>query len=271
MKASHVQRWLTAIVAVPALFFLIFLGSEWSFALLIGAVIVLASWEYEGLIIRAGEAKRRWEFLLTASLIPALTWSQDHGFLVVSVALLIMVLVFCELFRIRNDRGMPDTGLLARYILGLIYIPLLMSMFIFIRGLEQGTWWVFFVLAVAFAGDVAAFYTGKFLGRTKLMPAVSPNKTVEGVVGLVLGGTIAAVGFRFLFFPEMALGHFLIMGFFGSMIGQLGDLFESLIKRGSGVKDSGSLLPGHGGVLDRIDCLLFIGPFVYFYRAYIMG
>jgi phosphatidate cytidylyltransferase len=271
MKASHIHRWLTAVIAVPGLFMLIYLGSPPIFSLLIGAVIVLAAWEYENMINVKKTVPRRWEFLFSALMIPLLTYHRDLGFLYVCTGLLTITLILCDLFRIRKYRESPDIGLLAKYILGLIYIPVLMSYFILIRGLETGTLWIFFILLLAFSGDVAAFYTGKFLGKTKLMPAISPNKTIEGVIGLVLGSMAACFTFCYFFFPALSVFHVLVIAFLGSIIGQLGDLFESEIKRGAGIKDSGSLLPGHGGILDRIDCLLFIAPFVYYYKVYIIS
>lgn len=188
----------------------------------------------------------------------------------VCTGLLIISLILCDLFRIRKYDGNPDIGLLAKYILGLMYIPVFMSYFMMIREWKEGIFWIFFILLLAFSGDVAAFYTGKSLGKTKLIPSISPNKTVEGVFGLVLGSMAACSVFCYYFFPAISVFHILVIAFLGSIIGQLGDLFESEIKRGGGMKDSGNLLPGHGGILDRIDCLLFIAPFVYYYKLYII-
>jgi phosphatidate cytidylyltransferase len=271
MNTSHIHRWLTALIAVPCLFMLIYFASERIFSLLIAAVIVLAAWEYENIINATKPAPRRWEFILSSVIIVFLVYHRDLGFLYIITGLLTIILILCDLFRIRKYQESPDIGLLAKYILGLIYIPVLMSYFILIRGLEAGVLWIFFILLLAFSGDVAAFYAGKYLGKTKLMPAISPNKTVAGVIGLVLGSMGACLLFRCYFFPDLSIFHILGMAFLGSIIGQLGDLFESEIKRGAGIKDSGSLLPGHGGILDRIDCLLFIAPFIYYYKVYILS
>lgn len=271
MNASHIHRWLTAIVAVPCLFLLIYFGSELIFSLLIVFVIGFAVWEYEKIIQGKKTMRRRWEFLLASLIVPLLTYQRDLGHLYVIMGLLTIILILCDLFRIRKEQGDPDIGLLAKYVLGILYIPVLMSYFILIRGFENGVLWIFFILLLAFSGDVAAYYTGKSLGKTKLMPSVSPNKTVEGVIGLVLGSMAACLVFSYYLFPELSVLHVLGMSFLGSVIGQLGDLFESEIKRGGGIKDSGNLLPGHGGILDRIDCLLFIGPFIYYYHVYIIN
>ena len=155
-------------------------------------------------------------------------------------------------------------------VLGFMYIPLMMSHFILIRRLDQGVLWIFFLLVLAFSGDVTAYYVGKNFGKKKLLPLVSPNKTVEGTVGLFVGSTAGCVLFQQIFFPALPLKHAAAMGFFGSVLGQLGDLCESAMKRASGVKDSGVILPGHGGILDRLDCLIFIAPFVYYYYIFVI-
>jgi phosphatidate cytidylyltransferase len=123
---------------------------------------------------------------------------------------------------------------------------------------------------LAFAGDIAAYYVGRRLGRKKLLPEVSPGKTVEGVIGLVVGSIAGCLLFRHFFFPLLPVVHTVVLGLVGSVIGQLGDLCESALKRAAGVKDSGTLLPGHGGMLDRLDCLMFITPYVYYYQALVI-
>jgi phosphatidate cytidylyltransferase len=136
--------------------------------------------------------------------------------------------------------------------------------------MEKGVLWVLFVLVLAFAGDIAALYAGKTFGKHKLIPLISPGKTVEGVIGLILGSTVACLIFSYYLLPQVSLIHIAILAFVGSIIGQLGDICESAIKRNYGLKDAGSLLPGHGGILDRLDCLIFIAPFVYYYRIFVI-
>jgi phosphatidate cytidylyltransferase len=123
---------------------------------------------------------------------------------------------------------------------------------------------------MAFAGDTAAYYVGRRLGRHKLYPEVSPGKTVEGTIGLVVGSVAGCLLFRHYFFQALPMGHAIVLGLAGSVLGQLGDLCESVLKRAAGVKDSGTLFPGHGGILDRLDCLIFITPFVYYYQGFLI-
>lgn len=150
---------------------------------------------------------------------------------------------------------------------GFLYVAATFPFIFLLRDRPQGGWILVMVMAITFLGDTGAYFAGRFLGRHKLYPAISPKKTVEGAVG----GIAAAVGGAFVaraFFP----GHGVLtpldcvfLGGFGAVFGVVGDLVESMMKRAYGVKDSGTLIPGHGGALDRIDGLLFCGPFAWLY------
>jgi phosphatidate cytidylyltransferase len=147
------------------------------------------------------------------------------------------------------------------------YVPLLMALLPLIKqgaAAERGREWLTIALMVAFFSDTFAYFAGRMLGRHKLYPAVSPGKTWEGALGGLLGGVVAtaACGSAWLV-PELGWRTAVVLGVLGSAAGQVGDLFESLLKRTYRVKDSGDLLPGHGGMLDRVDGLLFVSPVIY--------
>ncbi|PCC73092.1 phosphatidate cytidylyltransferase [Nannocystis exedens] len=149
----------------------------------------------------------------------------------------------------------------------LLYVPLLASVWPQIKH-HFGPGWLFVTLAIAFLSDTGAYAFGRLWGKHKLYPAVSPGKTWEGSLGGLVGANVATLGFGSAFLlPELAVGHAIVLGVLGSLAGQVGDLFESMLKRSHGVKDSGNLLPGHGGMLDRVDALLFVGPVVYYFAA----
>jgi len=151
--------------------------------------------------------------------------------------------------------------------LGAIYVGGLLAMYPRTLLLPRGEHWVLLgVLAVA-VGDTTAYFTGRAIGRRKLAPAVSPNKTVEGAVGGLLGSVGCAVLYAHGFLPGVPAGYAAAAGAAVGIFGQAGDLFESLIKRAAGVKDSGTTLPGHGGILDRADGLLAAGPVLYLFAA----
>jgi phosphatidate cytidylyltransferase len=141
-----------------------------------------------------------------------------------------------------------------------------MPHFVWLHRLPEGPEWVTFVIAVGMAGDTAGYFVGRSLGRHKLIPRVSPGKTVEGAVGVILGSLLAATVAKPLFFPGDDWRTILTLAAVMGVLGQVGDLSESVMKRAFGAKESGWIFPGHGGVLDRIDSLLFPVSLVYYYR-----
>jgi len=155
-------------------------------------------------------------------------------------------------------------------IAGILYIGWLLSHLVALRGLEGGRNWVFFVLFVTWASDTTAFFTGRKLGRHKLAPSISPGKTWEGSIS----GIGAAIAMSILFFTptpfQLPLTYWqaIPLSIAVSILGQLGDLTESLLKRNMGVKDSGRLMPGHGGLLDRMDSIIFAGVVVYYFASF---
>jgi phosphatidate cytidylyltransferase len=260
---SHLKRWLTAIIAVPLLFAIIFFGSDSLFSAVIIGVILLGVYEYHHIVFGAGHPWEKAEGMVIGFLIPFTAYLGNMEWLQAVLSFSVLLVFFTYLLRIKEDHF--DILPVGKLVLGFMYVPLMMSYFILIRRLDQGVLWIFFLLVLAFSGDVTAYYVGKNFGKKKLFPLVSPNKTVEGTIGLIAGSTLGCILFQQIFFPTLMVWHAAALGFFGSVLGQLGDLCESAMKRASGVKDSGVILPGHGGILDRLDCLIFIAPFVYYY------
>ncbi len=138
------------------------------------------------------------------------------------------------------------------------------------KGEETGSDLVFLLFFVVWGSDTAAYYVGTAFGRRPLAPRVSPKKTVEGAVGGVLGALVAAFVARAWFMHRLGVADCLFLGLALGTIGILGDLVESMLKRGAGLKDSASLVPGHGGILDRMDSLLYAGPVLYYYYLFAM-
>jgi phosphatidate cytidylyltransferase len=157
---------------------------------------------------------------------------------------------------------------------GILYVGWLLSFLVALRGEEDGRNWVFFALFTTFASDTAAFFVGRAWGRRKLAPDISPAKTWEGAIAGVFGAILISLIFvpsHFstwpspLYLPHLGYWSAVLLGLFVSILGQVGDLAESLFKRNMGVKDSSQLIPGHGGLLDRMDSIAFAGVVVYFY------
>jgi len=266
----HLKRWITGLVALPILFFFIYAGGMPFFLLIIAAAVVSLR-EYYAIVY--AQSNRR----LTGAL-PVLGWISALLLLVAAqfgsmpgvVGALVFNLIFAAAAAVLEFGENPDAlDGLAKQLLGLVYLPLLFAFLLFLRGRDGGAVWLFFMLAVVFAGDTCALYAGTFFGRHKLIPAVSPGKTVEGSVGGLLANV--AVGALAKLFVLTALSWPEVVAFSLAVgtAGQIGDLFESVIKRTSRIKDSGGILPGHGGILDRIDALLFAAPVGYVFVAYI--
>lgn len=265
---SHIKRWITGIMALPVIFAVIVYGSEMAFTALVALLVLGAVTEYNNMVFAEGLYWEKGEGLVIGVLIPLAAYL---GGIHLELAIITFSLIVTFLlFLLRFKGASISIAVPGKVVFGFIYIPLMMSYLILIRGLADGTLWIFFILVLAFSGDISAFYVGKSIGKRKLLPDVSSGKTVEGAIGLLGGSIVGCVIFKFLFFPALSLFHAILLGLVGSVLGQLGDLCESTIKRGSGVKDSGFLLPGHGGMLDRLDCLLFIAPFVYYYNIFVI-
>ncbi len=179
---------------------------------------------------------------------------------------LALTIVALPVVRLCSTRELRHTlGDLATLYFGLLYVGFTLGHFLPLRALPDGVFLVFFVLFVTWAGDTGAYVFGLHFGSRPLAPAISPKKTVEGLIGGVVLAMLAALVARAWFLPAFTLPEAAAVGVGLGVIGALGDLVESALKRSAGVKDSGSLIPGHGGMLDRIDSLLFTTPALYYY------
>jgi len=170
----------------------------------------------------------------------------------------------------RGQKGETFAGW-AWTIAGILYVGWLLSYLVALRGLDEGRNWVFLALLTTFAADTSAFFVGRALGKHPLAPNISPGKTWEGFIGGIIGAIILCLFFT-LPTPlhlNLGWGQAILLGFLVSIFGQLGDLVESLFKRNVGVKDSGRLIPGHGGFLDRMDSVIFAGVVVYYFAIWI--
>jgi phosphatidate cytidylyltransferase len=261
------QRILTAIVLLPLLLLFIYYSSYSWFAGFVTLVAGMALYEFYTMSL-AGD--RRLEKILAilfgALLVPVMASGR---FLFLQGGLTLSVLFF-GLFFLWKFRDLTQVLCqLALVFFGFCYISLLLAHLVMLHGLPFGREWIFLVLLVVMACDSAAYFSGSALGRHKLYAAISPNKSIEGAVGGLIGSLAGAFLARWWFFPALGFGDCLALGLGLGCLGQTGDLFESMIKRAFKVKDSGSLVPGHGGILDRLDSLLFAFPFVYYYGLFL--
>lgn len=268
------KRVLTALVLAPLVLALVFLSPrwEWVFNALVTVVAVLAAWEFLGLAAACGAKPSRIALVvaIVALFIGNFEWPDET--LNLFGLLSILLLVSCT-FRSPVERMLADaaSSVFALFYVGLTLIPLPM-----LREATNGPSLLVFLFCVVWTGDIAALYTGRVLGRHKLAPQLSPNKTWEGAIGSVLG-SVAIAGVLLglasylkslnsvaLSYSDEAWWYWLILAAVINVAAQVGDLAESALKRSAGVKDSGHLLPGHGGVLDRIDALLLAAPALWY-------
>ena len=182
------------------------------------------------------------------------------------IVLHLLLIGIMSLFQYKTWPAVLDV--LSKQILGIIYIPLFLSYLVLIRCEPSGKIWIFFLLCLVFSGDVGQYYFGTYMGRHKICPSVSPGKTWEGSIGGLVTNLLVGSVFKHFFLATLPWGPCLILFVLMGITGQVGDLFESEFKRSVHIKDSGSILPGHGGLLDRIDALLFVTPTMYFYKLF---
>ena len=268
MINSYVKRWLTGILLAAVMLAVIIFTSAEILTAIITIFIIGGVWEYNRIVFGKGFLKEKIEINIFAIVIPAVVLFGTSQLLVSVLTFCILCVFILFLWSVKESTF--DVLLVAKVIFGIMYIPLLTSHFILLRLLEKGVYWILLVLIIAIVGDTAGLYIGKYFGKNKLSMLVSPGKTIEGTIGLVFGSVSGCLIFSYFFFPEVSRVHILIISFVGSIIGQMGDLCESAIKRNYGLKDASSLLPGHGGLLDRMDSLIFIAPFVYYYRIFVI-
>lgn len=271
MSSSLCRRLITGFTAIPAVLGLLYLAHRfslpWLLGLLLSGVALVAGWEYVGLVERLGIHPPR-ELLLAATplyLFLAGLWEGVYALVIGwSVAYLTVIYSF---FR-RGHREGFLTSLAS--IFGFIYIPGLLSFFYPL--FRQDLFLVYHFLFIVWGYDSGAFFAGSLLGRHRLLPRISLAKTWEGAMG---GALLAMVGAAIYpgFWGDLPrwAPHIVALGVTVGAFVQLGDLFESLLKRAAGVKDSGRIFPGHGGMLDRIDGILAAIPVYYFYMRFIAG
>lgn len=268
----HLKRWITSLVALPLVVLLIVKGGTVLFSLVVGLIVIVSLWEYFQIVFKGHDTLvptvfSIWAYLCGAAIVAAVHIVSYLGVFLILVFHLLGVGLLC----IQRFKTTSDAPLVAaKQIFGMTYIPLLLSFLVVLRNGNEGMVWASFVLWVVAWGDIGAYYVGSYLGRHKLCPAVSPKKTVEGAVGGLAANLVSALVFAMLFADSMGNLRIAIIALTAGALGQAGDLFESLFKRAAGVKDSGSILPGHGGFLDRLDALMFAAPTVFVLKEYVL-
>lgn len=257
-------RILTALVGIPALLYFMHLGGL-AYWLLITSIAALALHEYATVLWLGGRGVQRGLVVLGGAFVAGAVgldgapW-PSKGLPALAVTLVTAAAVLRELFRTEHslDRA-------ALTVFGALFVGWPLGHLPLIRGLEDGAAWTYLLFVTVWVCDSAAYFTGMGLGRHKMAEVVSPKKTWEGAVGGLFGALAAVFAARAFFFSEvLSLPMAAAVGLLVGTVGQASDLCQSLVKRASGVKDSASLLPGHGGLFDRMDSFLLLAPLYYY-------
>ncbi len=231
-------------------------------SLTVSLVALLAAREFLGAVAKESHAIFRLSGLVLTATLPLVIFFRGLDLVAPYLVASILVLFVVAIFTSREAGGILHPAIAA--LASIVYIGLTLGFIVSLAGLNEGRWWMLLSLIVVWTNDTFAYYTGKNLGRHKLCPTVSPGKTIEGAVGGLIGAVIAAPAFTYFAGLDASFTYLALVGLLLGIIAVLGDLVESAIKRSIGIKDSGGIIPGHGGVLDRIDSLLFVVPALYY-------
>ena len=245
----------------------------WAFGILIAVIAGIASDEFQRMACPERTASKRMVLNLISAVLSVSPIGVRYGIPLESL----WVVSFLIIALSHLSRPLPLEGSVQRVsidALGLLYIGLTLPALLSLRllDIQQGWGWVLLTMLITFGGDTGGYFAGRALGGTlfgarRLAPQLSPKKTIEGYIGGLILGTAGAWASIAIFdvCATLTLLDCLWMGLIGVTLGVAGDLFESMMKRSAGVKDSGALIPGHGGVLDRVDALMFVAPFIFMY------
>lgn len=263
----HLKRWLTSLIALPILLYVLLRGGAFSFMLLLALVSSAAHWEFL-MMCGLGRSTLEKTLGLALGLLLLLSFSSGRPYLPGFFLVLGMLALF-GYYLVKYETFPNLLPELALSCLGLLYVPFLLGHFFWLWQLPQGRFWLLWFLLVIFAGDTGAYYCGRWFGKKKLYPQVSPGKTVAGAVGGLAASLSVGLGVGLWLHLPTGPGVLLGLALLAAVVGQLGDLFESMLKRRAQVKDSSGLLPGHGGFLDRLDSLSFTGAVLFYARLFI--
>ena len=259
-------RLITVAIAGPLLLGLLFCGPVWGWATLVLVATALAGHELLGMTHPEDAVSRGIGVVMVVAMGAAVYFGSEQPLVLLGAVIVVpIVAALLPLWRLGDMRTVALrmlAGMAAPFYVG----GLVATVALLRRDLgDAGPAFVFLALTIAWMGDTGGYTFGRLFGKTKLYEAVSPKKTREGFWGSVLFAAGATLLASFTYLPALPWVHALVLGLAGGALGQCGDLAESLLKRSTGVKDSGALLPGHGGILDRIDALMVVAPLVYLY------
>jgi len=264
------HRVITAAVGVPLIILAIWFGNPW-FTLFIAAAALAGTYEFYHMANFDRQEPLLYLGLLWALALVLSPHYSSLDVLPIAITVAMLISLICLLCRPSKEGAFRNW---AWTIVGAFYVGWMLSHWLNLRGLEDGRNWVYLAMLTTFANDTGAFFIGRARGKHKLAPAISEGKTWEGAIGglicAILGAIVIATVLNLISPFTFRYWQIILLGFLVGIFAQLGDLVESLLKRNMGVKESGNLLPGHGGILDRFDSLIFVGVVVYYYVIWVV-
>jgi phosphatidate cytidylyltransferase len=266
-KIEKKKVWM-ALVMVPPIILLIALGPPEILYLMVISATFLGLREYYNLVLPHSKWIERAVGIglgLVLSIIISFGDMKE-----ISPFFVLVLLILSILFMATSEDLSSTVSKMGMTLFGILFIGFLLTYVSLIRNMTNGRLWVLFLITTVWAGDIFALFSGSFLGKHKLYPKISPKKTFEGLIGSIVGSILVALAFSLLFFPNTEKGFFIFLAVGLGIFGQLGDFTESMLKRSAQVKDSGGLIPGHGGMLDRLDSFLFSAPFLHYSLIYLL-
>ena len=272
MKLNNLTvRIIVAIFGIPLIVFVTIAG-KYLFLAFVFIISSLATFEYYTLVEKKNFSPIFYIGIISISLIDLAFYAGNHEQIVTFLILAVLLTGLVELFRKPSSQNWSSISNLATEIFPILYIGLSLGTLIGLRELKSENYlengiFIISILAIIWICDTAAYFVGKSIGKRKLYERVSPKKTVEGFIGGLIFALLSSFGAKLWVLKQ--INHFdaFVIGLIVGIFGQLGDLVESLIKRDAQVKDSSNLIPGHGGVLDRFDSLIYVAPLVYLYMT----
>ncbi len=270
-NANLAVRVATACVGAPLILALLYKGAPWGFYVLVMPATLIAAWEFFGMT-HPGDRPSQVAGMVATAAVSVATYVAG-GDARIFATLLVVVPLWGPLLTLWRLGDMKTAALRACAMsFGPLYMGVPLTLLAVLRrdlGAE-GPGYVVLAIMFAWFGDTGGYFAGRFLGRHKLYEAVSPKKTVEGSLGGLAGSVFGVLLAHFWFLPSLSLAHGVILALVAGALGQAGDLGESVLKRSTGVKDSGAIVPGHGGMLDRVDALLVTSAVVFLYSIWVL-
>lgn len=260
------RRIISGILFGPFLIWSVLNSCSVPFLLFLNSIIILALLEFYDIVERGGFKTYRYLGILLSLLIVMASWfgfSPNLSLDGLIIALGVTLYIFGRL----HGEG-KGTGSFAMTLVGVIYLGWMLNHLIWLRNLTDGKYYLFMCFAITWANDFGAYGVGMLIGRHKLMPRISPKKSVEGAIGGLVAAILISIIAGSYLMQSFSIGQLFILGLLLGIFGHLGDTVESIIKRDFGVKDSSDFVPGHGGVLDVIDSLIFTSPVMFYYIQY---